>query len=126
MSRGEGRGMICTECSTYDEGNSRLDVLAYLKNDFYAIKQIYWSLLHIQISCFAICFGITTFFISFQKASPLAALATRAQYSTESTDLREVMAQKIPAMQEEVKAFRKEYGNTKVGEITVDMVSGSL
>lgn len=118
--------MICTECSTCDEGNSRLDVLACLKNDFYAIKQIYWSLLHIQISCFAICFRITTFFISSQKASPLAALATRAQYSTESTDLREVMAQKIPAMQEEVKAFRKEYGNTKVGEITVDMVSGSL
>lgn len=56
----------------------------------------------------------------------LAALATRAQYSTESTDLREVMAQKIPAMQEEVKAFRKAHGNSKVGEITVDMVSHCL
>lgn len=48
----------------------------------------------------------------------------RAPYSTESTDLREVMAQKVPAMQEKVKAFRKSYGSTKVGEITVDMVSG--
>ena len=61
-----------------------------------------------------------------QKASPLAALATRAQYSTESTDLREVMAQKIPAMQEEVKAFRKEFGNTKVCEITVEMMYGGM
>ncbi|KAK4287953.1 hypothetical protein Pmani_038990 [Petrolisthes manimaculis] len=64
------------------------------------------------------------FISAHQKVHPLAALASRTQqYSTESTDLREVMAQKIPAMQEEVKAFRKAHGGTKVGEITVDMVS---
>lgn len=65
-------------------------------------------------------------FCALQKASPLGAAASamaRAQYSSESTDLREVMAQKIPPMQEEVKAFRKSHGSTKVGEITVDMVS---
>lgn len=29
-------------------------------------------------------------------------------------------------LQEEVKAFRKEHGNTKVGEITVDMMYGGM
>lgn len=65
-------------------------------------------------------------FCALQKACPLGAAAAavaRAQYSTESTDLRDVMAQKVPAMQEKVKAFRKSHGSTKVGEITVDMVS---
>lgn len=32
------------------------------------------------------------------------------------------MAEKIPKEQERVKAFRKECGNVKVGEVTVDMV----
>ena len=36
------------------------------------------------------------------------------------------MAEKIPEKQEEVKAFRKQHGNTKVGEITVDMVRNYL
>lgn len=36
--------------------------------------------------------------------------------------LKETLAEKIPAEQENVKAFRKEYGGTKVGEVTVDMV----
>ena len=43
-----------------------------------------------------------------------------------STDLRTVMAEKIPVVQEEVKAFRKQHGNTKVGEITVDMMYGGM
>jgi citrate synthase len=33
------------------------------------------------------------------------------------------MAKKIPEEQERVKNFRKTYGATKVGEVTVDMVS---
>jgi len=37
--------------------------------------------------------------------------------------LREVLANQIPEKQEEVKAFRKDHGKTKVGEVTVDMVS---
>ena len=36
------------------------------------------------------------------------------------------MAEKIPAAIEDVKAFRKQHGNTKIGEITVDMVSLKL
>ena len=39
------------------------------------------------------------------------------------SELRAALAAKIPAMQNEVKEFRKQYGGTKVGEITVDMVS---
>lgn len=37
--------------------------------------------------------------------------------------LRDVLAEKIPQEQEVVKAFRKSHGSTKVGEVTVDMVS---
>lgn len=37
--------------------------------------------------------------------------------------LKEVLAEKIPQEQEIVKAFRKSHGSTKVGEVTVDMVS---
>lgn len=66
-------------------------------------------------------------FASPQSASPLSALASRVQqYSSESTDLREVLTNKIPLVQNEVKAFRKEHGNTKVGEITVDMMYGGM
>ena len=41
------------------------------------------------------------------------------------SELRAALAAKIPAMQNEVKEFRKQYGATKVGEINVDMVSRS-
>lgn len=37
--------------------------------------------------------------------------------------LKDVLAEKIPKEIETVKAFRKQHGNTKVGEVTVDMVS---
>ena len=42
--------------------------------------------------------------------------------SSDSTDLRKVMAEKIPAFQEEVKKFRKDHGDKVIGEITVDQV----
>lgn len=37
--------------------------------------------------------------------------------------LKDVLAEKIPKEIETIKAFRKEHGSTKVGEVTVDMVS---
>lgn len=43
-----------------------------------------------------------------------------------STDLKAVLDKKIPAEQERVKAFRKEYGNKVVGEVTVDMMYGGM
>ena len=38
-------------------------------------------------------------------------------------DLKDVMANIIPAEQKRVAAFRKEHGSFKIGEVTVDMVS---
>lgn len=37
-----------------------------------------------------------------------------------------MLAEKIPQEQERVKQFRKDFGNVKVGEVTVDMVSTQL
>jgi citrate synthase len=42
---------------------------------------------------------------------------------SDSTDLKAVLSKKIPEEQERVKSFRKTYGATKIGEVTVDMVS---
>lgn len=38
------------------------------------------------------------------------------------TDLKKILAEKIPKEQERVAAFRKKYGTTKVGDVTVNMV----
>lgn len=53
-----------------------------------------------------------------QKFAPLI-----RQLSDGSTDLKAVLAAKIPREQERVKNFRKNYGNKVVGDVTVDMVS---
>jgi len=44
----------------------------------------------------------------------------------ESTNLKEVLARKIPIEQDNVKNFRKEHGATKIGEVTVDMAYGGM
>jgi citrate synthase len=46
--------------------------------------------------------------------------------SAESTDLKSILAEKIPKEQERVKNFRKQYGATKVGDVTVDMMYGGM
>lgn len=43
--------------------------------------------------------------------------------SADTTDLKAILADKVPKEQERVKNFRKAHGATKVGEVTVDMVS---
>jgi len=53
-------------------------------------------------------------------------LLNQAARMSSAPDLRSALAEKIPAAQEEVKAFRKQHGNTKVGEITVDMMYGGM
>jgi citrate synthase len=45
---------------------------------------------------------------------------------SEQTDLKEILTNKIASEQERVKKFRKECGNVKIGEITVDMVYGGM
>lgn len=42
--------------------------------------------------------------------------------SDSSTDLKKILAEKIPKHLEVVKKFRKEHGSAVVGEVTVDMV----
>lgn len=64
--------------------------------------------------------------VSSQICVPLVATINRCNYSTENTDLKAVVAAKIPVMQERVKSFRKKHGETKVGEITVDMMYGGM
>lgn len=52
--------------------------------------------------------------------------AVLRQLSDASTDLKAVLAAKIPKEQERVKAFRKSHGGTKVGEVTIDMMYGGM
>jgi len=63
-----------------------------------------------------------------QTVNPLSAVCgSRTQgYSTGSGSLKDVLLEKVPAMQEEVKAFRKEHGKTPVGQVTVDMMYGGM
>jgi len=44
----------------------------------------------------------------------------------ESTNLKDVLKQKVPAEQDNVKNFRKEHGSTVIGEVTVDMAYGGM
>lgn len=55
-------------------------------------------------------------------AAPLSARFA----SSDCTDLRKVMNEKIPLFQEEVKQFRKDHGNKVIGEITVDQLYGGM
>jgi len=61
-----------------------------------------------------------------QQAFALSAPSTSVQSRRQASDLKSVLAEKIAPAIEEVKAFRKQHGNTKVGEITVDMMYGGM
>jgi len=52
--------------------------------------------------------------------------ASQICQASTAPDLKTVMEEKIPVFQEEVKAFRKQHANTKVGEVTVDMMYGGM
>ncbi|XP_046803375.1 probable citrate synthase, mitochondrial [Lucilia cuprina] len=52
-----------------------------------------------------------------------AFLAQYVRFISADSSLRDVLASKIPAEQERVKNFRKQYGSHKMGETTIDMVS---
>ena len=54
------------------------------------------------------------------------ASAPAVSQTCNASDLKTALTEKIPVVQEEVKAFRKQHGNTKVGEITVDMMYGGM
>ena len=57
----------------------------------------------------------------------LLAASTRSVSQTcNVSDLKFALAEKIPVVQEEVKAFRKQYGDKKIGENTVDQLHGGM
>jgi len=61
------------------------------------------------------------------QVTPLSACSGLSQsYSTESKSLGDVLAQKVPDMQAEVKEFRKQHGDTVVGNVTVNMMYGGM
>lgn len=60
-----------------------------------------------------------------QGQQKLVAASQICQAST-AADLKTALEEKIPVVQEEVKAFRKQHANTKVGEVTVDMMYGGM
>lgn len=64
-------------------------------------------------------------FVEPQKALPALSTYIRT-ISADSTSLKDVMSSKIPEEIENVKAFRKSHGGTKVGEVTVDMMYGGM
>ncbi|XP_074109745.1 citrate synthase [Cotesia typhae] len=61
--------------------------------------------------------------LEFQKISSSTIIRS---LSAETTDLKKVLAEKIPKEQERVKNFRKQHGVTKVGEVTIDMMYGGM
>ncbi|KAL5278206.1 CS family protein [Megaselia abdita] len=62
------------------------------------------------------------------KCYPAAEKTIFGSYRCISADasLKDCLANKIPKEQERVKNFRKEHGNTKVGETTIDMMYGGM
>lgn len=59
-----------------------------------------------------------------QKCLP--AIASFVRNASDSTDLKSVLAEKVPKEQERVKNFRKAKGSTVVGDVTVDMMYGGM
>ncbi|RZF38055.1 hypothetical protein LSTR_LSTR006454 [Laodelphax striatellus] len=71
-------------------------------------------------------FRITSFkFLEFNQVLPVLPVLTR-NLSDASTDLKGVLAAKIPQEIEKIKQFRKQYGSKVVGEVTVDMMYGGM
>ncbi|KAJ8737250.1 hypothetical protein PYW07_000521 [Mythimna separata] len=61
-----------------------------------------------------------------QKVCPAAVSVLLRGYSTDQCGLKAILAEKIPKQQNQIKEFRKKYGNTKVGDVTIDMMYGGM
>lgn len=77
--------------------------------------------LNVLICGYYIVIGLICIFSFHQKTLP--AITTFVRNFASEKSLKDVLIEKIPQEQEAVKAFRKSHGSTKVGEVTVDMVS---
>ncbi|GAB6030468.1 hypothetical protein CHUAL_007334 [Chamberlinius hualienensis] len=60
-----------------------------------------------------------------QKGNPVLS-AFFIRKLSDSTDLKEVLARKIPEHQKAVKEFRQKHGETVIGQISVDMLYGGM
>jgi len=68
---------------------------------------------------------IRRIFSSTQSTKGILFCATRCM-SSESTNLKDVLADLIPEEQKKVKEFRAQHGNDVVGSVTVDMMYGGM
>lgn len=59
-----------------------------------------------------------------QKAAPVSAVTVR--HLMGPSDLKSILSEQIPKVKAEVKEFRAKHANTKIGEITVEMVYGGM
>uniref|UniRef100_A0AC35U048 Citrate synthase n=1 Tax=Rhabditophanes sp. KR3021 TaxID=114890 RepID=A0AC35U048_9BILA len=53
-------------------------------------------------------------------------ISSQAQMSSESTNLKEVLAQKIPEHNKKVKEFRAQHGSTVIQQVNIDMIYGGM
>lgn len=65
-------------------------------------------------------------FSSRLHSPPQGCISAIVRAFSDHTDLKDVLAVKVPYEQERIKKFRKEHGNVKIGEITVDMAYGGM
>ncbi|ORX51923.1 citrate synthase [Hesseltinella vesiculosa] len=72
--------------------------------------------------------ALRTFSSTFVKASrqPAFRFAAARSYASQVKSLKERVAELIPEKQEEVKTFKKEYGNHVLGEVTIDQAYGGM
>ncbi|KHJ46572.1 citrate (Si)-synthase, eukaryotic [Trichuris suis] len=82
------------------------------------------AVVHIQLRS-KLTTRIFLFFILNNVASVISS-SLPFSVSTESTDLKEVMASKIVEHSKKVASFRKEHSKSVIGEITIDMVYGGM
>ncbi|ORZ18690.1 citrate synthase [Absidia repens] len=72
--------------------------------------------------------AIRAFNSTFSKAirQPAVRLNATRGYASQAKSLKERLTEIIPERQEEVKAFKKDYGNTVLGEVTINQAYGGM
>ncbi|KAK5985273.1 hypothetical protein GCK32_019821, partial [Trichostrongylus colubriformis] len=70
--------------------------------------------------------GANKLIVSKATVAPACSTAHFATQTDQSTNLKEVLAKKIPAHNAKVKEFRSQHGATVVQNISVDMIYGGM
>ncbi|XP_059176581.1 probable citrate synthase 2, mitochondrial [Physella acuta] len=69
---------------------------------------------------------ISTCLLKLNQNAVLPSVTVGSRQASTSTNLKEVLEKIVPEKQKEVAEFRKQFGTTKVGEVTVDMMYGGM